>query len=91
MSFITGKYVHQIDNWMIGFPLDREETTWARRLDQAGVPSKIHGKIDFCGEYQDVNETDGIFGDPAELEEFICLPCAESMTAREFYEKHLTR
>ncbi len=53
MSFITGKYVHQIDNWMIGFPLSREEMTWARRLDRAGVPSTMLGKMDFCGDYQD--------------------------------------
>ena len=53
MSFITGKYVHQIDNWMIGIPLSREEMTWARRLDQAGIPSTMLGKMVFCGEYQD--------------------------------------
>ena len=53
MSFITGKYVHQIDNWTIGFPLDRDEMTWARRLDLAGIPSTMLGKMDFCGEYQD--------------------------------------
>jgi len=44
-----------------------------------------------CAGYFDLNRTEGIFSDPAELEGFICLPCAESMTAREFYEKHLTR
>jgi len=53
MSFITGKYTHQIDNWMIGIPLDQEEMTWARRLGQAGIPSTMLGKMDFCGEYQD--------------------------------------
>jgi len=58
MSFITGKYVHQIDNWMIGIPLSRAETTWARRLDRAGIPSTMLGKMDFCGEYQDGGFTD---------------------------------
>jgi len=53
MSFITGKYVHQIDSWCIGIPLDRSEMTWPRRLDQAGIPSTMLGKMDFCGEYQD--------------------------------------
>ena len=53
MSFITGKYVHQIDSWCIGIPMDREEMTWARRLDRAGIPSTMLGKMDFCGEYQD--------------------------------------
>lgn len=53
MSFITGKYVHQIDNWFLGVPLDPEEMTWARRLAQAGIPSTMLGKMDFCGAYQD--------------------------------------
>ena len=53
MSFITGKYVHQIGSWMIRIPLAREEMTWARRLDQAGIPSTMLGKMDFCGDYQD--------------------------------------
>lgn len=58
MSFITGKYVNQIDNWFIGVPLSREEMTWSKRLNQAGIPSTMLGKMDFCGEYQD-----GGFGD----------------------------
>ena len=53
MSFITGKYVNQIDNWFIGVPLNREEMTWPKRLNQAGIPSTMLGKMDFCGEYQD--------------------------------------
>jgi len=53
MSFITGKYTHQIDSWSIGIPLPRDEMTWARRLDQAGIPSTMLGKMDFCGDYQD--------------------------------------
>lgn len=53
MSFITGKYVNQIDNWFIGVPLSREEMTWPRRLNQSGIPSTMLGKMDFCGEYQD--------------------------------------
>ncbi|MGP4041094.1 sulfatase-like hydrolase/transferase [Gracilibacillus sp. D59] len=53
MSFITGKYVSQIDNWFIGCPLDPNEMTWARRLDRADIPSTMLGKMDFCGDYQD--------------------------------------
>lgn len=58
MSFITGKYVHQIETWMIGFPLARDEMTWARRLDQAGIPTTMLGKMDLCGGYQDGGFTD---------------------------------
>ncbi|RTE07165.1 sulfatase-like hydrolase/transferase [Paenibacillus whitsoniae] len=53
MSFVTGKYPHQIDSWFLGCPLDREEMTWARKLDQAGIPTAMFGKMDFCGDYQD--------------------------------------
>ena len=44
-----------------------------------------------CAGYFDVNKTDGIYGNPADLEEFICFPCAERMTAREYYERFIER
>ncbi len=53
MSFITGKYAHEINSYIIGSPLDPNEMTWARRLDQAGIRSTMFGKMDFCGDYQD--------------------------------------
>lgn len=53
MSFITGKYVNEINNWFIGVPLDRGEMTWAKRLVNAGIPATMLGKMDFCGDYQD--------------------------------------
>ncbi len=53
MSFITGKYVHEIGSWMIGVPLDPAEMTWPRALEQAGIPTTMLGKMDFCGPYQD--------------------------------------
>jgi choline-sulfatase len=58
MSFITGKYPSQIGSWFIGCPLNPEEMTWARRLDQAGIAATMLGKMDFCGEYQDGGFTD---------------------------------
>ena len=58
MSFITGRYVHQIESWMIGVPLDPLEMTWPRRLDRAGIPATMLGKMDFCGPYQDGGFTD---------------------------------
>ena len=44
-----------------------------------------------CGGYFDVNKTDGIYGKPDDFEEFICFPCAEIMTAREYYERFIER
>ncbi|CAG7654357.1 sulfatase-like hydrolase/transferase [Paenibacillus allorhizosphaerae] len=58
MSFITGKYPHQIDSWFLGCPLDRKEMTWSRKLHEAGIPSTMFGKMDFCGDYQDGGFTD---------------------------------
>ena len=52
MSFITGKYVHQIGSWFMGIPLDAKEMTWPRRLKNAGIPATMLGKMDFCGAYQ---------------------------------------
>jgi hypothetical protein len=42
-----------------------------------------------CAEVVDMNKEEGIFGDPESLERFICSRCADTMSAREFYEKHL--
>lgn len=53
MSFITGKYAHQVGSWFLYVPLDRDEMTWARRLDRAGIESTMLGKLDLCGDYQD--------------------------------------
>jgi len=42
-----------------------------------------------CAGYFDLNRTEGIFSRPADLTGFICMPCAESMTAREYFERYL--
>ena len=42
-----------------------------------------------CGQYLDVSRTGGIYTDPPACEGFLCLPCAEAMTAREYYERFL--
>ena len=42
-----------------------------------------------CGEFHDINKDDGIFGDQRNLELYVCGLCADRMSAREFYDKHL--
>jgi choline-sulfatase len=49
MSYLTGKHLHQIRNWWNAVPLDPDEMTWARRLDEAGIESTLLGKIDAAG------------------------------------------
>lgn len=44
-----------------------------------------------CNAYFDINTAEGIYGKPEEFEEFICIPCAEKMTAREYYQRFLER
>ena len=38
----------------------------------------------------DLNEEDGIFGDPEKLARFLCRRCSEEISARDFYYKYLT-
>ena len=42
-----------------------------------------------CSEFHDINKDDGIFGDQRNLEGYVCGLCADRMSAREFYDKHL--
>ncbi len=42
-----------------------------------------------CQKYFNINQEDGIFGDPQNLDRFICKACSVALSAREFYEKHL--
>lgn len=44
-----------------------------------------------CSEYFDINREDGIFGNPANLEGFICKTCAEKLSALDFYMHHLVQ
>ena len=44
-----------------------------------------------CSEYFDINKEDGIFGDPANLERFICKTCAKKLSALDFYMHHLVQ
>ena len=50
--FLTGKYVHQNNTWMIGVPTDPNEMTWPRRLTQASFDTAAYGKMDLSGKYQ---------------------------------------
>ncbi len=43
-----------------------------------------------CRAHFDLNEEEGIFGDPERLEKFICRQCSETLSAREFYFKYLS-
>ena len=57
-----------------------------------GIEMGIHDVrlCERCAAYFDVNSTDGIFTDPKELTGFLCMPCAETMTAREYFEQYLS-
>jgi len=42
-----------------------------------------------CKSYFNINDEDGIFGNPDTFERFICKICSEKMSAKAFYEKHM--
>ena len=42
-----------------------------------------------CQRYFDINTAEGIYGKPDDFECFICIPCAESMSAREYYQQYI--
>ena len=42
-----------------------------------------------CEKVFDINKEEGIFGNPANLDHFICQTCAEAMSAKTFFDKHL--
>ncbi len=58
MSFITGKYPYQVKSWFMGMPLDDQEPTWPKRLEEAGIRSTMYGKLDLCGPYQSAGFSD---------------------------------
>lgn len=42
-----------------------------------------------CRQVFDINEEDGIFGDPQRLKRFLCRRCSEVTSARDFYYRYL--
>ena len=71
-----------------------EEWVPVDTMVEDGLEAMSDGRIEVrpcgaCGEVCDINENDGIFGDPRNLERFVCRDCADRLSAREFYEKHL--
>jgi len=42
-----------------------------------------------CRQVFDINEEDGIFGDPDQLKRFLCRRCSEETSARDFYYRYL--
>jgi len=49
MSFMTGKYVHNIGIWDNGVPLAEDQPTWAHYLRTKGYNVALSGKIHFRG------------------------------------------
>lgn len=49
MSFMTGRYVHNIGVWDNCAPLAEDAVTWAHRLRNAGYRAALSGKMHFRG------------------------------------------
>ena len=85
LSFDADKNTIEIDGYV---PFKELAKEWITSIQDGTCDAR---KCEECGSYFDLNSTDGIFGNPEELEEFICYPCAESMTARAYYERFVER
>lgn len=46
-------------------------------------------KCQGCEAFFDINTAEGIYGKPDDFEAFICIPCADKMTAREYYQRYI--
>ncbi len=46
-------------------------------------------KCQGCQAFFDINTAEGIYGKPDDFEAFICIPCADKMTAREYYQRYI--
>ena len=55
-------------------------------IDDLDMETVRHCQI--CEKVFDINKEDGIFGNLANLEHFICQTCAEAMSAKTFFDKH---
>lgn len=42
-----------------------------------------------CEMYFNINNEDGIFGDPSKLQNFICSECSKKMSAKDFYDNFM--
>ncbi|MBP6853980.1 MAG: sulfatase-like hydrolase/transferase, partial [Rhodoferax sp.] len=49
MSFMTGRYVHQIGTWDNASPLSTEIPTWAHMIRAQGYDAVLSGKQHFIG------------------------------------------
>lgn len=85
LSFDSDKNTIEIDGYV---PFKELAKEWITSIQDGSCDAR---KCEACNDYFDLNSTDGIFGNPQELEEFICYPCAESMTARDYYERFIVR
>lgn len=46
-------------------------------------------RCQICSQVFDINQAEGIFGDPTNLKRFICTPCSETLSAKVFYDSYL--
>ena len=69
-------------------PFKQLAAEWLEGIEQGLHDIRI---CESCEGYFDLDQTDGIFGRPEVQEEFVCMPCAGTMTARAYYERFIER
>lgn len=85
LSFDSKTDVIHIDGYVPFTELAKE---WIKGIADGSFDVR---KCEVCMVYFDVNKEEGIYGKPDNFEEYICMPCAEKMTARGYYERFIER
>jgi len=91
--------IKQINYHEISFDDKKKEIVFASYVPIKDVVAEVLNEIEegfvevsgccLCKKYFNINNEDGIFGDPGNLKHFICNKCSKNISAKDFYENHL--
>ena len=91
--------IAQVNYNEVTFDQATEQIVFAEYIPLTGLLDEVLEKIGqgtialtqctACQRYADMNKEDGIFGDAANLERFICQECAQTLSAWDFYHQYL--
>ena len=91
--------VSQINYDEVYFDQEHGQIVFAEYIPLTGLLEEVLAKIAqgaiavtkcaVCQRYADMNTEEGIFGDSANLERFVCQACAQKLSAWDFYHQYL--
>lgn len=91
--------IAQVSYNEVAFDQATEQIVFAEYIPLKGLLDEVLEKIGqgtiavtqctVCQRYADMNKEEGIFGDTANLERFMCKTCAQTVSAWDFYHQYL--